>query len=55
MFMLSALPTPKGIMKHIRSIQRDILWGTGEEKKKVGFNILGQDLQAQQPWWLGAS
>ena len=33
-FMFSALPTPKGVMQQIRSIQRDFLWGKGEEKKK---------------------
>jgi len=34
MFMLSALPTAKGIKQQIRSIQRDFLWGRGEEKNK---------------------
>eukprot|EP00253_Pinus_taeda_P001965 PITA_01965 len=33
-FMFLALPAPQGIKQHIRSIQRDILWGRGEEKKK---------------------
>eukprot|EP00253_Pinus_taeda_P019968 PITA_19968 len=33
-FMLLALPAPKGVMQQIRSIQRDFLWGKGEEKKK---------------------
>eukprot|EP00253_Pinus_taeda_P026951 PITA_26951 len=33
-FMFSALPAPKGVMQQIRSIQRDFLWGKGEEKKK---------------------
>eukprot|EP00253_Pinus_taeda_P023614 PITA_23614 len=30
----AALPTPKGGMQQIRSIQRDFLWGKGEEKNK---------------------
>eukprot|EP00253_Pinus_taeda_P009576 PITA_09576 len=34
MFMFSTLPAPKGIKQQIRSIQRDFLWGKGEEKKK---------------------
>eukprot|EP00253_Pinus_taeda_P010304 PITA_10304 len=33
-FMFSTLPTPKGVQKQIRSIQRDFIWGKGEEKKK---------------------
>eukprot|EP00253_Pinus_taeda_P028911 PITA_28911 len=33
-FMLSVLLAPKGVMQHIRNIQRDFLWGKGEEKKK---------------------
>ena len=33
-FMFSALPAPKGVMQQIRNIQRDFLWGKGEEKKK---------------------
>jgi len=33
-FMLSTLPTPKGVLQHFRTIQRDFLWGKGEEKKK---------------------
>ena len=33
-FFFSALPTPKGVIQKIRSIQRDFLWGKGEEKKK---------------------
>ena len=33
-FMFLALPAPKGVMQQIRSIQRDFLWGKGEEKKK---------------------
>lgn len=33
-FMFSALPTPKEVMQHITNIQRDFLWGKGEEKKK---------------------
>eukprot|EP00253_Pinus_taeda_P011540 PITA_11540 len=33
-FMLSAIPTPKGVLQHFRSIQRGFLWGKGEERKK---------------------
>jgi len=33
-FMLSSLPPPKGVLQIFRSIQRDFLWGKGEEKKK---------------------
>eukprot|EP00253_Pinus_taeda_P014312 PITA_14312 len=33
-FMFSTLPNPKGIKQQTRSIQRDFLWGRGEEKKK---------------------
>jgi len=32
--MFSALPAPKGVVQHIRNIQRDFFWGKGEEKKK---------------------
>lgn len=32
--MFSSLPAPKGIENQMRSIQRDFLWGRGEEKKK---------------------
>eukprot|EP00253_Pinus_taeda_P020137 PITA_20137 len=33
-FMLSAIPAPKGILLQMRNIQRDFLWVKGEEKKK---------------------
>eukprot|EP00253_Pinus_taeda_P016575 PITA_16575 len=33
-FMFSVLPAPKGVMQQIKGIQRDFLWGKGEEKKK---------------------
>lgn len=33
-FMFSALLAPKGITQQCRNIQRDFLWGKGEEKKK---------------------
>eukprot|EP00253_Pinus_taeda_P012487 PITA_12487 len=33
-FMFVALPAPQGIKQQIKSIQRDFLWGIGEEKKK---------------------
>eukprot|EP00253_Pinus_taeda_P033036 PITA_33036 len=33
-FMLSALPTPKGVLQHFRNIQRNFLWGKEETKKK---------------------
>jgi len=33
-YMLSALPAPKGVLQQIRNIQRDFLWGKREEKKK---------------------
>eukprot|EP00253_Pinus_taeda_P030933 PITA_30933 len=33
-FMFSALPSLKGVVQHIRNIQRDFIWGKGEEKKK---------------------
>ena len=32
--MFSALPAPKGVMQQYRNIQRDFLWGKGEERKK---------------------
>ena len=33
-YMLSAISTPSGVITNIRNIQRDFLWGKGEEKKK---------------------
>eukprot|EP00253_Pinus_taeda_P017968 PITA_17968 len=33
-FTLSALPAPKGVLQRLRTIQRDFLWGKGEERKK---------------------
>lgn len=33
-FMFSALLASKGVVQQIRNIQRDFLWGQGEEKKK---------------------
>eukprot|EP00253_Pinus_taeda_P026549 PITA_26549 len=33
-FMLSTIPAPKGVLHHFRSIQREFLWGKGEERKK---------------------
>eukprot|EP00253_Pinus_taeda_P008429 PITA_08429 len=33
-FMFSTLLAPKGIKQQIRNIQRDFLWGKGEEKNK---------------------
>eukprot|EP00253_Pinus_taeda_P012280 PITA_12280 len=33
-FIMSALPIPKGVLQQIRNIQMDFLWGKGEEKKK---------------------
>ena len=33
-FMLSTILSPKGVLQHFRSIQRDFLWGKGEERKK---------------------
>lgn len=33
-FMLSALPAPKGVLEKFRNIQRDFLWGKEETKKK---------------------
>lgn len=33
-FMFTAIPVPQGIKQQIRNIQRDFLWGGGEEKKK---------------------
>lgn len=33
-FMFSSLLAPKGVMKLCRNIQRDFLWGKGEENKK---------------------
>eukprot|EP00253_Pinus_taeda_P013571 PITA_13571 len=33
-FMLSALLAPKGVLQQFRTIQRDFLWGKGEERKK---------------------
>ena len=32
--MLSTIPAPASVMTNIRNIQRDFLWGKGEEKKK---------------------
>lgn len=33
-FMFSTLPAPKGVMQQCKNIQRDFVWGKGEEKKK---------------------
>eukprot|EP00253_Pinus_taeda_P017321 PITA_17321 len=33
-YMFSALPVPRGVVQQIRNIQRDFIWGKGEEKKK---------------------
>eukprot|EP00253_Pinus_taeda_P034049 PITA_34049 len=33
-FMLSALPAPKGVLQQFRNIQRDFLWGREEARKK---------------------
>eukprot|EP00253_Pinus_taeda_P014307 PITA_14307 len=33
-FMLSTIPTPKGVLQHFRSIQRYFLWGKGEDRNK---------------------
>eukprot|EP00253_Pinus_taeda_P004208 PITA_04208 len=33
-FMLSALLAPKGVLQQFRTIQRDFLWGKGEERNK---------------------
>jgi len=32
--MMSALPVPKEVLQKITNIQRDCLWGKGEEQKK---------------------
>ena len=31
-FMLSALPAPKGVLEKIRDIKRDFLWGKEHKK-----------------------
>lgn len=36
-FMLPVLPAPKGMLHQFRNIQRDFLWGKGEQKKKWAF------------------
>eukprot|EP00253_Pinus_taeda_P008422 PITA_08422 len=36
-FMFVAIPTPQDIKQQIRNIQRDFLWGRGEEEKKWAF------------------
>lgn len=33
-FMLSALPAPKGVLQQLRNTQRDFLWGKEETRKK---------------------
>ena len=33
-FMLSVLPAPQSVLHHLRSIQRDFLWGKGDDRKK---------------------
>jgi len=33
-FMLSALPAPKGVLQQFKNIQRDFLWGKDETRKK---------------------
>lgn len=33
-FMLSALPAPKRVLQQFRTIQREFLWGKGEERNK---------------------
>jgi len=30
--MISVLPAPKGVLQQFRTIQRDFLWGKGEER-----------------------
>jgi len=32
--MFSSLPVPIGVLQKIRNIQRNLLWGKGEEKNK---------------------
>lgn len=34
-FMFAAIQAPQGIKQQIRSIQRNFLWGKGEEKNKL--------------------
>eukprot|EP00253_Pinus_taeda_P022800 PITA_22800 len=36
-FMLSALPAPKGVLKQFKNIQRDFLWGKEETRKKLAL------------------
>jgi len=36
-FMLSALPAPKGVLQQMRTIQRDFILGKGEERKKLAL------------------
>lgn len=33
-FMLLALPTPRGVLQQFRNMQRDFLWGMEETRKK---------------------
>eukprot|EP00253_Pinus_taeda_P021427 PITA_21427 len=36
-YMLSAISAPTSVITNIRNIQRDFLWGKGEEKKKLAL------------------
>ena len=40
--MLSVIPAPKGVVQHIINIQRDFLWGKGEEKNKWALVAWGK-------------
>jgi len=40
--MFLALPVPIGVLQQIKNIQRNFLWGKGEEKKEMGSGSVGQ-------------
>eukprot|EP00253_Pinus_taeda_P004434 PITA_04434 len=42
LFMFSALPIPIGVLQQIKNIQRDFLWGKGEEKNKWALVAWGK-------------
>jgi len=42
--MLSALSAPTGVLQRIKNIQRDFLWGKGENKKKWALVAWDKDI-----------
>eukprot|EP00253_Pinus_taeda_P032627 PITA_32627 len=55
-FMLSTLPTPKGVLQQFRNIQRDFLWGKDETRKKwalvSGIRFVNPRTKAALDWMI---